>query len=49
MDRTCLVAWEGSFRGDEGTRAEADVCEDLAEVGCSAEVGIGFFISGNCG
>jgi hypothetical protein len=45
MDRTCLaagaVAGEGSFQGGKGTRAEADVGEDLAYVGWSVEVDSG--------
>ena len=31
----CMDAREGSFQGGEGTRAEAGVGEDLAEVGWS--------------
>ena len=42
MHGTCLAAGtvvgEGSFQGGESTKAEADVAEDLAEVGWSAEV-----------
>ena len=34
---------EGSFQGGEGTRAEEDVGEDLAEVGWCVEVDSGFF------
>ena len=45
MDETCLavgaVAEEGSFQGGEGTRVEAGVGEDLAEVGWSAGVDSG--------
>ena len=47
LDGACLaagkVAREGSFQGDERTWAEAGVCEDLTEVGWSAEVDSVFF------
>ena len=45
----CLIASEGSFQGDEGTRAEEGICEDLVEVGWSAKVGSGRIFPGNCG
>ena len=38
------IAREGSFQGGEGIWVEADVGEDLAEVGWSAKVDKGFFL-----
>ena len=36
-----MVTGEGSFHYGRGTRAEAGVCEDLTEVGWSADVDSG--------
>ena len=46
MNGTCLAAGmfagEESYEGGEGTKTQADVGKDLAEVGCSAEVDNGW-------
>ena len=53
VDGPCFVTGtvirEGFFQSGEGTRAEAVVGEDLAEVGWSAEVNSKGCFLGNCG